>query len=247
MKLRDMGLFDRMSRAASANFNALVAKLEDPRKEIELTIREMEDLVRSARQEIVRTIASEKQARKRIDDLAPEIARWERRAELAVEHGDDDLAREALRQKRRLVAEGERAEALRKEHLAIALDQRAELERMERTVVDVKGKKGLLAAKVGQARSVGGPEGLGARPGADAFGEFRRMEDQIEGVEAAIAADREVRDLLGAKSSPAGLTGDEVEAKFRELERGAPDVKPKPDDVDDELTALKTRIRVGPG
>ena len=33
-----MGLFDRMSRVASANFNALLSKLEDPKKEIEHTI-----------------------------------------------------------------------------------------------------------------------------------------------------------------------------------------------------------------
>ena len=243
-----MGLFDRMGRAASANFNALVAKLEYPKKEIELTIREMEEQLRLARQEIVQTVASEKQARKRVEDMAPEIERWERRAELAVKHGDDDLAREALRHKRRLTGERDRAEQLRSEQLRFAVEQRAELERMERTIVDVKGKKGLLAARVGQARASGGAEGLGARSGADAFGEFRRMEDQIEGVEAGIIAEREVHELLASTGSPSGLGREDVEARFRALEAGAPAASPpKGEDVDDELSALKTRIRVEPG
>jgi phage shock protein A len=239
-----MGLFDRMSRAASANFNALLDSLEDPKKEIELVIREMEEQLRLARREVVEAVASEKQLRRRIDDAAPEIEKWERRAELAVKHGDDDLAREALRHKRRLADERTRAEGLRAEQRAAALALRDDLDKMERTVVEVKAKRGVLAAKVGQARGGGGVEALGARPGSDAFGEFRRMEEQIEGVDAALAAEREVNEALAPERGPAGLSRDEVEARFRALEQAG--TGPTGDDVDEELRALKTRIRVGP-
>ena len=57
--VRAMGLLDRASRAVSANFNALLDKLEDPKKQIDLTVAEMEEHVRGARQEIVRSVASE--------------------------------------------------------------------------------------------------------------------------------------------------------------------------------------------
>src|SRR5262249_37010234 len=63
-----MGLFDRASRAVSANFNALLDRLEDPKKEIDLTVSEMEEQVRNARQEIVRSVASEKQLKKMVDE-----------------------------------------------------------------------------------------------------------------------------------------------------------------------------------
>ena len=244
-----MGLFDRMSRVASANFNALIDKLDDPRKSIALTITEMEEQLRLARRDIVQGVASEKQLKKKVEDLDVEALRWEQRAELAVKHGDDDLAREALRHKRRLTDDKNRAEALRVQQRATALDLRADLERMERTLSDVKAKRGLLAAQVQQARAGGGVEALGARSGSDAFGEFRRMEDQIEGVETAIAAEREVSEALqgGAGGTRrAQMSRDELEARFRALETNAGSAAPA-DDVDAELSALKSRIRIEPG
>jgi len=238
-----MGLLDRASRAVSANFNALLDKLEDPKKQIDLTVAEMEEHVRGARQEIVRSVASEKQLAKKVDDLKSEGEKWERRAELAVKHGDDDLAREALRHRRRLAAEVERAEAMRVEQRGAALELKAELERMERTVSEVKSKKGILAARVAQSRAGGGAEGLGARSGDNPFTEFSRMEEQITGVEAAIAAQREVEEALSGGPGPSGMTRDQVEARFRELESKTAGTG-SAENVDDELRELKAKLRV---
>ena len=162
-----------------------------------------------------------------------------------MKHGDDDLAREALRQKRRVVTERDRVEELRKAHANEAATARSELERMEKVLAEVKGKKGLLAARVGQARSGGAAEGLGARPGTNAFDEFRRMEERIEGAETEGAAEREVSRALGREPGPTGLGPDELEAKFRALESSAGKAVAA-DDVDDELRAIKTRVRVDP-
>lgn len=239
-----MGLLDRVSRVVSANFTALLDRLDDPKKDIELTIREMEEQLRLARHEIVLAVASEKQLKKKVEETLAEVEKWEKRAELAVKHGDDDLAREALRQKRRLTEERARAEELSAEQRRLALGLKADLERMERTVSDVKARRGLLAAQVEQARGGGGAEGLAARAGGGAFGELRRLEDQIEGVEAAIEAQREVSEALAPAKGPTGLSRDELEAKFRALEATAPGGHA--DDVDEELRAIKARIRVAP-
>ncbi len=239
-----MGLLDRVSRVVSANFTALLDRLDDPKKDIELTIREMEEQLRLARHEIVLAVASDKQLKKKVEETLAEIEKWEKRAELAVKHGDDDLAREALRQKRRLTEERARAEELSAEQRRLAIGLKADLEQMERTVSDVKARRGLLAAQVEQARGGGGAEGLAARAGGGAFGELRRLEDQIEGVEAAIEAQREVSEALAPAKGPTGLSRDELEAKFRALEASAPGGHT--DDVDEELRAIKARIRVAP-
>jgi phage shock protein A len=244
-----MGLFNRMSRAVSANWNALLDAAEDPKKAISQTILDMEEQLRLARREIVESVASEKQLKSRGEDLTRDAEKWERRAELAVRHGDDDLAREALRHKKRILSDRERAEGLRAEQRRAALELKADFERMERTLEEVKAKRGTLAAQLGQSRAGGGPEGLGAKAGGGAFGEFRRMEAQIEGVEAAIAAEREVNEALAPARGPSGMSRDEVEARFRALEvgdvsRGAP---AEPDDVAEELATLKARVRVDPG
>jgi hypothetical protein len=71
------------------------------------------------------------------------------------------------------------------------------------------------------------------------------MEDQIEGVEAAIAAEREVNAALAPPAGPTGLGRDELEARFRALEaQASPGTSSGGEDVDDELSALKTRVRV---
>ncbi|HEX4475503.1 MAG TPA: PspA/IM30 family protein [Polyangiaceae bacterium] len=239
-----MGLFDRMSRAVSANFNALLDGLEDPKKDVEQTILDMENALRKARADIVSAVAAEKQLKKKVEELGGDVERWGKRAELAVTHADDELARDALRQKRRVEDERDRAEKYRVEQRGAALELRTELERMERTVDEVKAKRGIFAARLGQARAGGGVEGLGARPGGNAFSEFRRMEDQLEGVEASIAAEKEVAEALGGSDkSPGGLSREEVEARFRKLEaeRGGSGAGA---DVDEELRVLKTKLRV---
>jgi phage shock protein A len=241
-----MGIFDRMGRVISSNFNSLLDKAEDPKKSIELTLTEMREQLKAARQEVVRSVAAEKQLRGKTEEIDKEVERWAKRAELAVKHSDDDLAREALVQKKRLTQERDRAEALRAEQRSNALEMKAELERMEAKFQELEAKKGTLAARVQQAKAGGGVEGLGAPVGGSAFGEFRRMEDQIEGVEAAVQAQREVEEALGSGRGPGGLTQNEVEAKFRALEYGgSADAKsPGSSEIDDELSALKKKVRV---
>jgi phage shock protein A len=242
-----MGIFDRMGRVISSNFNALLDKAEDPKKSIELTLEEMRDQVKAARQEVVRSVAAEKQLRKKVEELDQEVARWERRAELAVKHGDDALAREALLHKRRLLGDRDRAEALRAEQRGNALEMKAELERMEQKVDELGARKGTLVARAQQAKAGGGTESLGKKgPGAGAFDEFRRMEDQIDAVETTVQAQREVDDALGGRG-PAGMSRDEVEAKFLALEAGSSSAVAgsAPSEVDDELQALKKKVRVG--
>jgi phage shock protein A len=245
-----MGIFDRMGRVISSNFNALLDKAEDPKKSIELTLSEMQDQIKAARQEVVRSVAAEKQLRKKVEEQDQQVEKWQSRAELAVRHGDDDLAREALVHKQRLTADRDRAEALRAEQRANALEMKSELERMEQKVQEISSRKGTLIARAEQAKAGGGVEALGAKAGGNAFSEFRRMEDQIEGVETAIVAEREVNEALHTSGSPGGMTREEVEARFRALEHGTGSAgsaasEPVKSAVDDELSLLKKKIRIG--
>jgi len=237
-----MGIFDRMGRVISSNFNSLLDRVDDPGRSIAALIDDMQSELRAARREVVRAVAAEKQLRGKIEELDAEARRWEDRAELALSRGDEVLAREALTQKKRVVAERDRAEALRAEQRGAALEMKAELERMERKIQEISARKSTLAAEIGKARAGGGPEALGARGGTSPFDELRRLEDQIEGVEASVAAQRELDGVLGART-PSGPTAAELEAKFRALEGGAAPGGPDPE-VEAELTALKRKVRV---
>ena len=236
-----MGIFDRMGKVIQSNLNALLDKAEDDKKLIELNLDEMDGQIKAGHQEVVQAVAAEKQLKKKVDDLQADADRWDKRAELALKSGDEALAREALKQKKRVQAELGNTEKARGDQRDVALRMKEELERMKEKLAELKMRKGSIVARAQQARGGTGAEQLGTKGGTSAFDNFRRMEEKIEGREAEGAAMAEVEDALGK-----GEKVEDLEAKFRELERrsggkGAPDGG---SDVDEELAALKKRIRV---
>jgi phage shock protein A len=235
-----MGIFDRMGKVISSNFNSLLDKAEDDKKLIELNVEEMGEQLKAARQEVISAVAAEKQLRKKVEELTADVERWDKRAELALKGGDEALTREALKQKRRVMKDAENADKARSEARNQALEMKEELERMEQKLEEVKMRKSTLAARAQQAKAGGGAEGLGAKSGSSAFNNFRALEEKIEGKEAESAAMSEVEDAIGTTERQ------DLEAKFRDLERGLGGKPGKSGDseVDEDLAALKKRIRV---
>lgn len=240
-----MGIFDRMGKVISSNMNSLLDKAEDDKKLIELTVEEMGEQIKKARQEVISAVAAEKQLKKKVDALQEDVERWDKRAELAMKGDDEALAREALKQKRRVMAEAEATEKARVEARNQALEMKEELDRMEQKHEEVKMRKGTIAARAQQAKAGGGAEGLGAKGGSSAFESFRKLEEKIEGREAENSAMAEVEDALGTTERQ------DLEAKFRDLERGmggkpGKDGKPAGGDaqLEEDLAALKKRVRV---
>ena len=233
-----MGIFNRMGKVISSNVNSLLDKAEDDKKLLELNLEEMDEQLKAGRQDVITAVAAEKQLRKKSDDLKADVEKWEKRAELALKSEDEALAREALRQKKRCESEFESVDKARLEQRDTALKMKEELERMEQKLEDLRLRKGTIAARAQQSRGGGGAEALGARGGSNAFDNFRRMEEKIEGREQEGLAMQEVEDALGA-----GPDKKQLEDKFRDLERGTVGTQ-KDSDIEDELAALKKRIRV---
>ncbi|MBK7397843.1 MAG: PspA/IM30 family protein [Myxococcales bacterium] len=231
-----MGIFDRAKRAISSNVNSMLDKAEDTRKIVDLTIEEMKEHIARAKQDVIGSVAAEKQLRKQCDELRTQMEKWEQRAVLAVKAGDDALAREALKQKSRLSAELASAEKQREAQLGLALEQRSRLQEMELKVKEVTAKKGTIVAKAEIAKAGGGSEALGAKPGSNAFEDFRKMEEKIDEQDAHAQALRELDDDA--------IKDAELESKFRRLEASGVTPEGGPSAVDDELAALKKRVRV---
>lgn len=107
-----MGIFTRARDIISANINAMLDEAEDPEKIANLMVREMEDTLI----ELKASCAGAKAARRRIEQdreyARKQVAEWAARAQRAVDKGRDDLAREALVEKRR---QTEHVEALDRE------------------------------------------------------------------------------------------------------------------------------------
>src|SRR5579871_1047098 len=144
-----MGIFDRMGKVIQSNLNALLEKAEDDKKLIELNLDEMDSQIKAGHQEVVQAVAAEKQLRKKRDDLTADVERWDRRAELALKSGDEALAREALKQKKRVSGEADIADKARSEQRDAALRMKDELERMKEKLAVLKLRKGSIVARAG--------------------------------------------------------------------------------------------------
>jgi phage shock protein A len=97
-----MGIFSRLTDIVNSNLNSILARAENPEKIIRLIIQEMEDTLVEVRSSAVRTIAERKELERRVATLRRDEEEWDRKAELAVTKGRDDLAKGALQAKARV-------------------------------------------------------------------------------------------------------------------------------------------------
>lgn len=238
-----MGIFDRMGKVISSNINSLLDKAEDPKKSVDLTISEMTSALRECKAEIVEALGTQKVLEKKLEQLDVDVANWEKRAELALKANDESLAREALKQKKRAIAERDRGEATRAEQRGVVLNMKREMERMEHKLDELKARKGTIANEIQRARKGNDPENLGASAGAGggAFDKFRSMENKIEQVRAEADAHAELDDVL----NDGGMSDAELEMKFRQLEGGGVGGRAGDAEMDDEIARLKKKLRIG--
>jgi phage shock protein A len=100
-----MNVFTRVMDIVNSNINALLDKAEDPEKMIRLMIKEMEDTIIESKTACAAKMAEEKRLIKKSSELKNSSNRWESRAILAIEHGKENLAKEALIEKKKELEE----------------------------------------------------------------------------------------------------------------------------------------------
>ncbi len=246
-----MGVFDRISRLVRANVNDVIDNAEDPEKMLDQLIRDMEAEIRQARGQVAAMIAQEKELAADKAEADRLSAEWQRRAELAVDQGKDELAREALRRKRdsdenaRIYAEQLTAQQATVSRL------KNQLQELQTKHDQMESKRDALIARSRRARAQQQvSETMSTLPQSDTAQEFERFERRIRSSEARAAATQELAEV-GLEDDFAALDRDlGVEDELQALksrrsgdQSTAPPTSPAPvsgdGDVDDELAQLK--------
>ncbi len=217
-----MGILGRLSTLVKSNVNDLIDAMQDPAKEVDQLIRDMEDSVRQARTEVAQCMAEEKRLGKRVNDLGDEAKNWEGHAAKAVQAGDDALAREALKRKAEKEAERIETEKALAEQKAYGLQLMAGLKALEARVQDVKLRQGTLREK---ARTNKRGENA-ATSKTSAFDEFERMSGKIDSLEAEASLSDELKGQTAASA--------EAERKLRDMSEQKT--------LDDALAELKKKL-----
>lgn len=91
-----MGLLERVSTLIRANLNDMIDRAEDPEKMIKQVILDMENQYLQVKTQVAVSIADQHILEKKQKEQEDTAKDWMRRAEIAVDKGQDDLARAAL-------------------------------------------------------------------------------------------------------------------------------------------------------
>lgn len=220
-----MGLFDRVSRVVRANMNDLVSKAEDPEKILEQTIIDMQEDLVQLRQAVASAIASQKRTQQQYNQAQTESNEWQRRAQLALQKGDENLAREALVRKKTHTETAASLKAQLDQQTGMVDNLKRNLIALEGKISEAKTKKDMLKARASAAKANEQLQSTVGRLGtSSAMAAFERMEDKVLQMEA-------------RSQAAAELAGADLESQFAMLESGS--------DVDDELAAMKAQL-LGP-
>jgi len=200
-----MALLERVSTLLRANVNDLIEKAENPEKMLKQVILDMENQFIQVKTQVAIALADLHLLEKKKNENAEKHSNWMRKAELAVDKKDDELARAAL----------ERAMSF--QQLTDSFDQqiadqqiqveslKSALKRLELKLSEAKGKADLLIAQHRRSRAVSRAADAQLTPGGE-HRTFERMRTKVAREEA----------LGRAKGE---IMGDDVDGRLDALER----------------------------
>ena len=216
-----MALLDRVSTLIRANLNDLVDKAEDPEKMIKQVILDMENQLLQVKTQVAIAIADQHLLEKRLKDNEQKRADWIKRAEMAVDKRDDQLARAALE---RGMSYEQSEESFRQQ----IADQKIEVEnlksalhKLDQKLGEARAKADLLISQHRRSRAMSRASQAQAAAGNGSHtATFDRMKHKVMKQEAVSQARSE-------------LLSDNIEDRFALME--------KEQQIDKLLADLKTR------
>ncbi|MBZ5582588.1 MAG: PspA/IM30 family protein [Acidobacteriia bacterium] len=216
-----MALLERVATLIRANLNDLVDKAEDPEKMIKQVILDMQNQLLQVKTQVAVSIADQHVLEKRQEENEENERQWRRRAELAVDKGDDALARAALE---RAMSYQAMAASFRQQ----VEDQKVQVEnlktallKLQQKLAEAESKSDMLIAQHRRSRALGKATEAGIAMGDDSnAAAFDRMKNKVQHTEATAQATSE-------------LLADDVEDRFASLE--------KQQEIDRLLNDLKAR------
>jgi len=182
-----MGIFSRFADIINSNINSLLDKAEDPEKLIRLIVQEMEDTLVEVRTASARTIAEKKELTRRIGNLNSDAKEWERKAELAISKGREDLAKAALmeRNKGQEIADALQLELTKLEGELTRLSN--EVSQLQEKLTDARARqKALLMRHKTTSSRLKVKQSLYENSAGDAVNRFERFEKKLDELESEV-------------------------------------------------------------
>lgn len=216
-----MGIFTRFRDIVNSNISSMLDAAEDPEKMIRLMIQEMEDTLIEMKASCAGAIAARKKSGRATDETRARVSDWNAKAELAISKGREDLAREALLEKRRF---SDSLVALEKEAAQledVVTQYQTDILTLEDKLTKAREKqRALVQRHIHAQKKTAAQQQIRKVESGDAMLRFEQFENRIERMEAEAS-------LVNVARKPT------LEDQFAKLERD--------EEIEKELAALKAK------
>jgi phage shock protein A len=216
-----MAVLERVATLVRANLNDLIDRAEDPEKMIKQVILDMENQLLQVKTQVAISMADYHLLQKKQSEQSDKAAEWMRKAELAVDKQQDDLARAALERFQSFTRLAESYTAQVDDQKQQVDTLRRALDQLEGKLAEARAKSDLLVAQHRRARALErASDAQLAIGGVGPAAGFDRMERKVQRGEA-------------VSQAKASMVADDVDRRFEAMA--------KDDEIGRLLDALKAR------
>ncbi len=216
-----MALLERVATLVRANLNDLIDKAEDPEKLIKQVIIDMQNQLLQVKTQVAISIADQHLLLKKQQENEAAHEEWVRKAELAVDKKQDDLARAAL--ERSMTAKNVASSFAEQvaDQTAQVENLKTALRKLELKLAEAQSKSDVLIAQHRRARALTRASDAQINMGdTSKSAAFDRVKDKVRHAEA-------------VSHAKAGIATDDIEERLAALG--------KEDEIDKLLAEIKTR------
>ena len=218
-----MGLLDRFSHLVRSNVNSLVNGAEDPEKALQQAVADMQSDLISMRQAVAQAIATQKRTERQSEQATRTAQEWYSRAQMALQKGDDNTAREALTRRQTYTQTAQTLSAQIVQQKEIVAQLKHNMVALESKIADARTKKDMYIARARAAQSSLQLNDMLAGTSSSTSA-FDKMESRVLDLEAQAEVSRE-------------LGRDPTEERFAQLEGEG--------NVEAQLAKMKAKIIEG--
>ncbi len=213
-----MGIFSRFKDIVNSNINSILDKAEEPEKMIKLMIREMEDTLIEIKSACAGAMAQNKKIERGLEQAISKEKYWAEKAALAVSKNRDDLAREALLEKRRYSDKSQKINEETVDHTDLIKKYKDDIRQLEDKLESAREKqRTLIQRHIHASKKIMAQNEIRKMDSSETFLKFEEFQSKIERMESeADLVNYGKKDTLEDKFNEL-LTDEDIEKELEEL------------------------------
>ena len=190
-----MNVFTRFVDIINSNINSLLDQAEDPEKMTKMYINKIEDTIVEIRTNCSSVLATKARVERSMTEIEAQVYRWNERAEKAAKKNLDELAIEALSEKKKSMVKLDEYKSQIEKYDTMIRGYREDIEKLEEKLAAAREKYEKIKAQADLDRET--------KKAEKGFDRYDRMEERID----RMTAERQARQATV-----------DAERKFREME-----------------------------